>query len=191
MCIRDRAYKDNNRDIDQKTRQRVSQFIVDRYHGYFGGAGFTKDEINAVLELGIIPPLDFYRRLRAVSKFRRSRSAESLSEANKRVGNILRKSGQDIPLEIDSTLFECSAEETLAASLVEVSATLTPLIDRGDYARALAQLALLREPVDRFFTVVMVLTDDSAVRTNRLALLNQLSELLVVVADISKLQPPD
>jgi glycyl-tRNA synthetase beta subunit len=36
----------------------------------------------------------------------------------------------------------------------------------------------------------MVLVDDPAVRTNRLALLNQLSNLLRTVADISRLQPP-
>ena len=94
-----------------------------------------------------------------------------------------------MPLKIDNTLFAHPAEESLAAALVEISAAVGPLVQRGDYSRALGQLARLREPGDYFITDVMVLVDDPAVRTNRLALLNQLSNLLRTVADISRLQP--
>ena len=168
----------------------VIQFITERYRAYYTAAGFSNDEINAVLEVGATQPVDFDRRLRAVSRFRRNRAAPSLAEANKRIRNILRKTDQRVPLKIDNTLFDHAAEESLAAALVEISAAVGPLVQRGDYTRALGQLARLREPVDCFFTDVMVLVDDPAVRTNRLALLNQLSNLLRTVADISRLQPP-
>ncbi|MDP6702896.1 MAG: DALR anticodon-binding domain-containing protein, partial [Candidatus Latescibacteria bacterium] len=168
----------------------VIQFIIERYRAYYTAAGFSNDEINAVLEVETTQPVDFDRRLRAISHFRRNRAAPSLAEANKRIRNILRKTDQRVPLKIDNTLFDHTAEESLAAALVEISAAVSPLVQRGDYARALGQLARLREPVDFFFTNVMVLVDDPAVRTNRLALLNQLSNLLRTVADISRLQPP-
>jgi glycyl-tRNA synthetase beta chain len=42
--------------------------------------------------------------------------------------------------------------------------------------------------VDAFFDKVMVMVDDAAVRNNRLALLNSLSELFLGAADISRLQ---
>jgi glycyl-tRNA synthetase beta chain len=41
--------------------------------------------------------------------------------------------------------------------------------------------------VDAFFDGVMVMAEDLAVRQNRLALLNQLAQLMNGVADISRL----
>ena len=50
------------------------------------------------------------------------------------------------------------------------------------------RLASFRPAVDEFFDKVMVMAEDSAVRANRLALLNKLSELFMHVADLSRLQ---
>ncbi len=58
----------------------------------------------------------------------------------------------------------------------------------GDYQAALTRLAALREPVDTFFNEVMVMADDEALKANRLALLNNLRNLFLQVADISLLQ---
>ena len=57
----------------------------------------------------------------------------------------------------------------------------------GRYGSALSLMAQAREPVDAFFDSVMVMADDPAVRTNRLALLAQLRRMMNRVADISKL----
>ncbi|WP_165907357.1 hypothetical protein [Rheinheimera sp. D18] len=46
----------------------------------------------------------------------------------------------------------------------------------------------MREVIDNFFDKVMVNADDAAVRANRQALLKQLRELFLQVADISVLQ---
>ena len=56
-----------------------------------------------------------------------------------------------------------------------------------DYEGALERLASLREPVDAFFDDVMVMTDDESLTINRLALLGQLRNLFLDVADISRL----
>ena len=53
----------------------------------------------------------------------------------------------------------------------------------------LKQLARLRQPVDSFFDDVMVMVEDDALRNNRLALLQQLRNLFLEVADISLLVP--
>jgi glycyl-tRNA synthetase beta chain len=63
------------------------------------------------------------------------------------------------------------------------------LIERRDYSGVLTRLALLREPVDIFFDSVMVMAEDPAVRDNRLALLVNLRQLFINVADISQLAP--
>ncbi|MGD8524779.1 MAG: DALR anticodon-binding domain-containing protein, partial [Thioalkalispiraceae bacterium] len=56
------------------------------------------------------------------------------------------------------------------------------------YHDALNELASLRESVDSFFDDVMVMTDDEALKNNRIALLNQLHGLFMQIADISRLQ---
>ena len=183
------TFSESDYDIDKTKTLAVLQFITDRYYSYFDASGFTKDEINSVLAAGTVAPMDFYKRLDAISSFRNNPSAASLLEANKRIGNILRKADIDLFLDIDDTLFRHEAETSLARSLVETTTTLSPLIQRGEYKKALKQLAMLRKPIDQFFADVMVLTDDVPLRKNRLALLNQLRQLLNSVADISKLQP--
>ena len=62
-----------------------------------------------------------------------------------------------------------------------------PLIKQRDYYAVLEQLASLRDPVDRFFEDVMVMTENLEVRANRLAMLDKLHALFMHVADISKL----
>jgi len=61
------------------------------------------------------------------------------------------------------------------------------LFEAGQYGEALASLAALHKPVDQFFDDVMVMVDDEAIKNNRLALLNQLRNLFLRVADISLL----
>jgi glycyl-tRNA synthetase beta chain len=56
-----------------------------------------------------------------------------------------------------------------------------------DYTGALTHMAKSREAVDQFFEEVMVMAEDPAVRTNRLALLAHLRQLMNRVADISRL----
>ena len=63
-----------------------------------------------------------------------------------------------------------------------------PLFERGEYETALCKLSVLRQPVDDFFDSVMVMADDDAVRNNRVALLNAMSNLFMQTADLSRLQ---
>jgi glycyl-tRNA synthetase beta chain len=46
----------------------------------------------------------------------------------------------------------------------------------------------LRDPLDSFFTSVMVLAEDPSLRANRLALLSGIVRLFLRIADFSKLQ---
>lgn len=185
------AYEQAGLVIDTPVRQQVRDFIVERYRALYLAAGFRNDEISAVIKSGATRPLDFDRRLKAVSKFRRAPTAANLAAANKRIRNILRKVDQQVPLKINEQLFEHPSEHDLSAALVHISTEVSPLIERADYAGALQQLSALSVPVDRFFDDVMVMAEDPALRSNRLALLNQLATLFLAIADISVLQMSD
>ena len=57
----------------------------------------------------------------------------------------------------------------------------------GHYEQALERIAGLRKAVDRFFEEVMVMSDNEAVRKNRLALLSELLREFTTVADFSEI----
>ncbi|BBL56680.1 glycine--tRNA ligase subunit beta [Methylomonas koyamae] len=169
-----------------ETRQKLVGFIFDRLKGYCLDQGFSSDEFEAVLAVNPTRPFDFWQRLRAVKDFRALPEAESLAAANKRIGNILKKSEQ-APAEQIGMLVE-TAEKNLLAAAEQSEADIGPLLAEQNYALALSRLAQLRDSVDAFFDNVMVNTDDPALRSSRLALLAKLSNQFLQIADISKLQ---
>jgi glycyl-tRNA synthetase beta chain len=57
----------------------------------------------------------------------------------------------------------------------------------GDYRTAFTIAAGFRPSVDRFFTDVLVMADDEAVRTARLRLVGELRDLILELADISEI----
>ena len=146
------------------------------------------DVVLAVLARRPTRPLDFDRRVKAVSHFRTLDAALALAAANKRVSNILAKVEGELPTAVKPELLVDAAEKALATQVAELQAELAPLFAAGDYQAALTRLAALREPVDTFFNEVMVMADDEALKANRLALLNNLRNLFLQVADISLLQ---
>ena len=57
-----------------------------------------------------------------------------------------------------------------------------------DYTQILTVLTALQQPLDDFFEHVMVNSEDAHLKGNRLALLQQVRQLFLTVADISELQ---
>jgi glycyl-tRNA synthetase beta chain len=122
-----------------------------------------------------------------VTAFRELSAAESLAAANKRVGNILKKSDAKEIASVDETLLSEDAEKKLYQVLNDLSETVEPMFDSGEYESALSQLSSLRDPVDAFFDSVMVMADDEAIKNNRIALLNTMNQLFLRAADLSRL----
>ncbi len=163
----------------------VLDFMLGRFRAWYEGEGYGVDVIQAVLARRPTNPADFDRRVKAVAAFRQLDAALALAAANKRVANILAKVTDTIPATVDAALLTEAAEQALYQAIVAEQAYQQNV---SDYSVGLAHLAALREVVDTFFDQVMVNADDAAVRFNRLALLTQLRELFLRVADISVLQ---
>src|SRR5579883_95865 len=151
----------------------------------------TTEMFDAVLATRPVSPLDFDARLRALSTFLSLPEAASLTAANKRVANILRKGTGAVPGEhaaaVDAELLEVPAERRLFAALRERRDSVARAIACKDYSGALALLAQLRPAVDAFFEQVLVMDENPGLRANRLALLAQMRELFAGVADLSRL----
>lgn len=166
----------------------VFDYMMDRLKAYYADRGITADVIDAVLACHPTRPADFDLRIKAVTEFRKLPEAESLSAANKRIRNILKKSDETYPEHPDTAIFAEEAERTLFNQLGKLTPEVAPLFAAGEYTHALKMLASLRDAVDNFFDNVMVNCEDEALRRNRLALLNSLSALFLSAADLSRLQ---
>lgn len=174
---------DNDHVITQ-----VFDFMMGRLKAYYQDQGVAPDSFEAVLAQRPARPLDFDARVHAVTAFRALPEAEALAAANKRIANILKKTEQAIPSSVDEKLLQDAAEQQLQQQISAISAQVKPLFAQRDYQAALKALAGLRDVVDSFFDQVMVMADDEALRSNRLALLSQLRNLFLEVADLSLLQ---
>jgi glycyl-tRNA synthetase beta chain len=164
----------------------VYAFMLERLRNYLREAGYAPDEVEAVTSqnparIDLVPA-----RLKAVQEFKRLPEAQALASANKRIQNILKKTAASTS-EPDPALLREPAEKALFAAVNELAPMVTSEVAAGKYAQALTKLAGLRAAVDTFFDKVMVMTEDAALRDNRLALLNRLASLMNQVADISKL----
>lgn len=165
----------------------VLTYMLDRFRAWGQEEGISAEMYLAVRARPVTKPLDFARRLRAVKAFAQREEATALAAANKRVSNILSKQEHDGSTQVNQNLLQEQAEQALFNAVATSQQQVTPLFAAGDYQQALDVLATLREPVDSFFDQVMVMSDDEAVRHNRLALLASLQALFLEVADISQL----
>ncbi len=162
-------------------------FLRERLVGYLRDAGYSAQEVEAVVEARPALWAEFPKRLAAVRAFKALPEAEALAAANKRVGNILKKSEGAVTPVVDSALLKEPAEQALHEALKAVSPKAESAFAAGDYAASLQALAALKTPVDAFFDKVMVNAEDPALRNNRLGLLAQMHAAMNKVADLSKL----
>ncbi len=79
------------------------------------------------------------------------------------------------------------AEAALYEAYEQAHKKISQLIQTQDYKHVLEALANLAEPIDAFFSAVMVMVEDQKVRNNRLALLKSITTLAQRVADLSKI----
>jgi len=176
-------------EADSVTSNAVFEFILQRFRAWFQDENIPASVFLAVQARRPSRPLDFQQRVYAVNNFAAMENAEALAAANKRVSNILTKQGvTEGSTEVSVHLLEAGAEHELAEIVSQKTLLIAPMLKKSDYTGTLENLADLRPAVDNFFDNVMVMTDDEAVRNNRLALLSQLRGLFLEVADISLLQ---
>ncbi|MBS1270243.1 MAG: Glycine--tRNA ligase beta subunit [Gammaproteobacteria bacterium] len=173
----------------EETVEHVYAFMMERLKGIYLDEEIDSSVFSAVLEVEPSTVVEFDRRVKAVTAFRALPEAGALAEANKRARNILRKADfDDDDAEVDAAQLSEPAEVQLSEQTLMLERQIEPLLESGDYEAALKLLAGLKDPLDRFFVDVMVMSEDPVLRGNRLALLFRLSRLFLRVADISQLQ---
>jgi glycyl-tRNA synthetase beta chain len=171
----------------QDARTELLSFIYERLRGYLRDAGYSANQAEAVLcqrpaRIDLVPA-----RAAAVRAFGDLPEAATLAAANKRIVNILRKSGSEAAPAVDRGRLADGAEHDLYLAFQKLDPVVGDRCAAGDFAGALIALAGAKPIVDRFFEEVLVMADDPAIRANRLALLRDVAQTMNRVADISKL----
>ncbi len=164
----------------------VIDFAMDRLRGLLRERGYSIGEVEAVLAQQPDRLDNIIERLDAVRTFASLPEASSLAAANKRITNILKKSGVTAG-EVHQDVMVEDSERKLYADILSVKPVADQQFAKGDYTGTLQTLATLHDDVDAFFTNVMVMADDPKLRNNRIALLKALHDMMNQVADISKL----
>ena len=175
----------------------IYDFLMERLRAYYlegpgaapvpGRAAVTTEMFDAVLATRPGSSVDFDARLKALSTFLDLPEAASLTAANKRISNILRKANTIPPAEVDVTQLREEAEVRLYDAMRGLRDAVSTETGRRLYTDALGRLALLRPAVDTFFDKVLVMDENPQLRANRLSLLAQLQELFGGIADLSRL----
>ena len=149
--------------------------------------GFSREAVNAALAVPFYNVPDAFLRVKALDILRQEPDFEPISTSFKRVGNILKKGSADEKTLVNVNLFNSNAEKILDRECRQVSIRVEQSIKARDYPAALKEISTLRPHVDQLFDDVMVMAEDPAIRTNRMALLSSVAGLFSNIADFSQL----
>ncbi len=174
----------------------ITNFLLDRVRRYFTDQGNNYHAIESVISpFGSITPLGILSDIIPMAtKFLSTEEGRILANANKRITNILKKSGQEIAYANyspdglnmpDPSLFESDVEINLWNALQKIGKESEAFKSEKRFSEALNVLVELVPPVKDFFEQVMVNAEDKKIRDNRFLLLQYGRVYMNQVADLS------
>ena len=176
----------------EKTAGSVLGFIHDRFAVYLQSRRVRQDVVTACFSATASDDLVLLmERAMALNAFVQTGEGGELMSGYKRVNNIIRQDEagkSNAGRSVTEELLVESAEKELASTLATAKHRLKLLESRNEYQAAMAELAKLSGPVNRFFDEVLVNCADSRLRQNRYALLTSIRDTCTLVADLSRIR---
>jgi glycyl-tRNA synthetase beta chain len=165
----------------------LKEFIKQRLENLLAEEEVRYDIINAVIKINDQDLLDLYQRAHKLMEFRSENSSlfVDLIRGLVRAKNISEKS--ENKLEIDAGLFVEDEEKGLYKAFDQREAEINEFFASGQYQKGFYLLVELKEYIDAFLDNVMVMVEDGELKNNRLALLNNIAELMSEVMDIEEI----
>ena len=177
-------------DSSQDGRRRIVEFIFDRVRHYARVAHALRDDvIEAVLKQShdkSLDLVDLVQRMQALESVTAKPEFDPLIIGFKRAHRLVEKEQWDRK-PVDRARFEHPAESALYQAVVEEREEMTSAMTSGKYSQALDALVRLKPTIDAFFAAVMVNAEDSAIRSNRLSLLQEVDDFFNSFADFSQI----
>jgi len=158
-------------------------FIVERLRNLLLEEGSRYDVVEAVLSVQGKNPAAAVRQVKALSAWVERPDWHTILPAYARCVRIVRDLSERYS--IDEGLFSEVAERGLYAALIQAEALPRRAGSVDDFLQAFLPMIPV---VNSFFDQVLVMTEEAALRNNRLALLQRVVALAAGVADFSKLE---
>lgn len=162
----------------------IIEFFNERTKNMFKDMGIRYDVVEAVLASDEKNISDLYVRAEAMNKWIDRDSLTDMLVAFNRVSNLAEGAETD---KIDQALLLEDVEKELYDNFKDVASKISDLMDQKEYTKSLDAFASLKPAVDNFFDNVMVMSDNPKLRTNRLALLKNISDSMLKVCDLTKI----
>ena len=171
----------------------ILAFFADRLRVHMRDQGLRHDVVSAVLAVSDDDDLvRLTARADALRGFLDTDDGANLLTAFRRAANIVRieekRDGAAYDGAVDESALVEDDERALNARLGEAETAIAAALAGEDFAAAMAALAGLRAPVDRFFDHVTVNAEDAGLRANRLRLLSRIGAALGKIADFTRIE---
>ena len=164
----------------------ILAFITARAKSLFEEYNFKKDEIEATLSGFCLDPYDQFCKVQALHAFRSSNTEFfKLLEVYKRAKGQLEHPTR-VPF--NSSLAKEAAEQELVRELTSLEKHWKEMLAEKRYLEALKKIARLQPPLAKLFDTVKILSEDEALRNNRIALLQKVFGLFQELIDFGKIQ---
>lgn len=167
----------------------IVAFFADRLQVWLRDRGQRHDLVAAVFALGDDDLVRVVARVSALDAFLKTDDGANLLAGYKRAVNILKAEEKKGVLPVGDPLRMSTsppAEQALIAVSDDLDVRLDAALEAEDFAAAMRELAKLRAPVDTFFDEVLVNSDVSEERENRLRVLIRVRDAMGRVADFSQ-----
>ncbi len=161
------------------------EFILQRFRQQAVRRDLRRDFVEACI-ISPYNPRTFIMRYRALEKSFKRGLLPTIVATCKRLNNIL-KGAQEMK-EPEASLFREKEEWELFHHVEELRQHMQEIVDKGDFDKALEEVATLAPVVNRFFEKVFVMVEDPLVRRNRLSLLDSARKVFSRLADFSKIE---
>ena len=176
---------------NEKFDESVRVFFRERLEFYLKDVrGYAYDVVKAVLAADADEVVDALARTEALARVRESDDFQCIAIAAKRMKNILRQAraaGYEVPPEFHEAVLQSDAERELFTAAQQIGRQFRTFRLERKYDAALAEMAKLRVPIDRFFEKFMVLDENPVVRSYRLAFLQNFLSSSSTIADFSEI----
>ncbi|MBX9786493.1 MAG: glycine--tRNA ligase subunit beta [Alphaproteobacteria bacterium] len=179
----------------EETLADLWKFLLERFKFFLRDVqGSPYDHVDAVLSVANQNPnlFDLSLRVKALDQLMDGEDGKNLLVAYKRASNILKiEEDKDKCIyegQVKEELFDLDEESELFKNLSQKLPEIEDFVKKGEFVKAVQDLATLRSVIDRFFDKVVVNTEDKNKRVNRLHLLAYFRRTLHQVADFSKIE---
>jgi glycyl-tRNA synthetase len=175
-------------EVSDGVRTQLMEFVAGRLRGVLADQGFRYDVVEAVLAAQAGDPLTARIAAQELTEWVGRPDWPSILAAYARCVRITREYAESFP--VDAERLSEPSERALWEACQKISADTTALTLSGALSidTLLNAFAPHIPTISKFFEDVLVMTDDPAVRNNRLGMLQVIARLPKGVADFSKLE---